>query len=278
MINMYSKCGEPQKALSVWESMLSHNITPNSVTFLCVFMACSKLGNAYGLQIGTHAHQLMQSNNHKGDLDLSAMIISMYTKCGDYIKALGVWEQLLLQNTNLSYASCVCTLKTCSTMGTPAALTVGKVVHKIVNESTQIKYDLMMANSLIHMYARCGDPSLALKVFEQLPNHKLSADKLSCTSALIACCELAALTPIASIVCDRAQLLIGDSLVDCGEKLEGTLMNFYARCNAVEKAHELFLLLLQKRGQVDARTWNSMISAYANAREIDKVCLHIFYV
>lgn len=103
--------------------------------------------------------------------------------------------------------------------------------------------DVKLESELILMYAKCGEPRVALREWERVANSTLvpgmhlswnsftygSLDDQLYSSALTAITAMAIVTPQAQTICDRVYELIKDFNQE-HPSLEAELLNTYARC------------------------------------------------
>ncbi|KAI3673400.1 hypothetical protein L6452_39519 [Arctium lappa] len=91
-------------------------------------------------------------------------IIDSHVCCGKHQEALDLFSQMRDDGINPDDATLVVVLSACAVLG---ALEVGRWVHSVVDQNCSMN-DVSIANSLIHMYARCGELEEAYKIFNRI--------------------------------------------------------------------------------------------------------------
>nr|GEX70902.1 pentatricopeptide repeat-containing protein At4g21065-like [Tanacetum cinerariifolium]GEY33340.1 pentatricopeptide repeat-containing protein At4g21065-like [Tanacetum cinerariifolium] len=91
-------------------------------------------------------------------------VIDCYVCCGEYKEGLELFLRMQDDGVRPDDATLSVVLSACAALGN---LELGRWVHSIVSQSSLIK-DLSIANSLIHMYTKCGEIQEALTIFGKL--------------------------------------------------------------------------------------------------------------
>ncbi|KAL6634376.1 hypothetical protein ACP70R_027047 [Stipagrostis hirtigluma subsp. patula] len=89
MLNGYVECGCPDKAFSLFDSMLRANVEPNKATVLALLSACSNLGSA---NLGEKVEENVVAMELQSDLQVSTGLIDMYCKCGNIQNARKIFD------------------------------------------------------------------------------------------------------------------------------------------------------------------------------------------
>ncbi|KAI5081354.1 hypothetical protein GOP47_0004537, partial [Adiantum capillus-veneris] len=173
------------------------NVERNRMSFFFVnsLTNCAKKKDLYqGTRIHAHIRDsgLLEKNTYLGNI-----IISMYVKCGAFVRAQQVVDELLVPdvvswNTLIAgYAqqgrgqealgcfqrmrsegispnaiTYACILKACGTMQNAD---MGQEIHDDIVTQGLLKQNVMLGNALVDMYAKCGVLQKAQKVLEELP-------------------------------------------------------------------------------------------------------------
>ncbi|KAJ7298442.1 hypothetical protein O6H91_Y582200 [Diphasiastrum complanatum] len=196
-------------------------------------------------------------------------------------EAVHMVDLMVQQNTKVPIGAYVCLLKGCSRR---KALAEGKQVHALIVQSV-LDSNIFLANTLVHMYSKCGSVLDAHKVFSNMPQHNvyswtaiisayadsgqdeeainlfqqmqetgLAPDKVVFVVVLKACARLAALEQGKQLHSDiikrgfQSDVIVGSTLVD-----------MYAKCGCTEDARELFNSMSER----DVVSWTAMIAGYA---------------
>ncbi|KAI5080344.1 hypothetical protein GOP47_0005823 [Adiantum capillus-veneris] len=112
-------------------------------------------------------------------------------------------------------------------------------------------------NSLITGYVKCGQPLLALSLYERLTPDELLRLSGHTFVALIKACTKSKNLELGSQIHACVKI---KGLLQRDKFLGSVLVDMYAKCGSLAKAQELFNELPVK----DVVSWNALISAYAN--------------
>lgn len=91
LISGYTKEGQPQKALELFQQMLREGVQPNKYTFVCMLKTCSILTD---VDMGKRLHNDVIRNKCEADLYVGTALVDMYAKCGNMVKAQQVFDSL----------------------------------------------------------------------------------------------------------------------------------------------------------------------------------------
>lgn len=249
IVHMLSRCGDPKAAIEYWNFLASTKSadlsTPIATTMLT---ACSQLGPEY-LQHGRAIFKLMDTPNSRENPLFVAAVINMLAKCGDSSAALAVWDSFMhlpSVNTCLNVdAACSAALSACATIEPPEeGLKLGMSVRKFAELcGLTPANNLRLTNSLILMYARCGEPDTAIQLWQQLSSSQhLQPNAHSFIGVMTACAAkgqsaydfgTAIYSTIQFEPTDNEQTL---------SHLYGAIINMFAKCGSWEEA-EVFALL-----------------------------------
>ncbi|KAH7283145.1 hypothetical protein KP509_35G063700 [Ceratopteris richardii] len=184
-------------ALNLYKRMYLQAILPSSVTFVCSLRAC---GNTGAVKDGQQLHaRILQVADMGRDLTVWNTMIKMYANFGwlsvaelvlkrlpnrdvvswtnlisgyiehnDSGEAFRCLEHMQIEGVSPDAVTVACCLKTCCDT---LALFNGQELHcEIVRQGSFIG-DLVVGNTLVYMYGICGHLTLAIEVFEGLPDH-----------------------------------------------------------------------------------------------------------
>ncbi|XP_057848011.1 pentatricopeptide repeat-containing protein At2g33760-like [Cryptomeria japonica] len=93
-------------------------------------------------------------------------VIAGYAQNGLVENALKFFKEMQLAGVNPNLATFASILPACARLG---ALEEGLEIHQKINES-RFSSDVVIANSLIHMYAKCGKIQKARELFDKIHN------------------------------------------------------------------------------------------------------------
>lgn len=95
IISGHAQNGYFKEAVELFRNMQMADVNPNYVTLVSVLPAISRLG---ALELGKWVHLYAEKNEIRIDAELGSALIDMYSKCGNVLKAVRVFENLLQRN------------------------------------------------------------------------------------------------------------------------------------------------------------------------------------
>lgn len=314
MIAGYAEHGLGKEALDLYSSM-EDKLLPiaDKFMFSCLLKAC---GGTRALQQGKHLHTKILERGLQADHVVGNCLVDMYAKCGSFDDARDVFDSLPRRDVvtwtsmiagfadhglgqealalyarmeqedntvpnNFTFASL---LKACASIG---AIAEGKQFHSQIVQRG-LEADIIVGNSLVDMYVKCGSLEEAQKVFDSLSSRNV----VTWTSLITGCVEqglgqealalYAAMTEEGLIVADSftfACLLKACTIAGALQKgkqiheqiqIQGLetdvvigrcLVDMYAKCGKLEDAQKVFDSLPQK----DVITWTALINGFGQS-------------
>ncbi|KAH7424107.1 hypothetical protein KP509_12G090300 [Ceratopteris richardii] len=185
-------CGE---ALDCFNKILSQNISPDPITYICTLKACS---NTRALTRGQELHAHIEKMGMlQVDPIVGSTLVDMYVKCGSLMRAQAVFDELptrtvvtwnslisgyvdyefgtnvleclqVMQKDGVSpnAATYIHALKACSII---KSIEKGLVMHSEIARNQSLEKDQFVGSSLIDMYVKCGLLSKAQEALLELP-------------------------------------------------------------------------------------------------------------
>ncbi|KAJ7518207.1 hypothetical protein O6H91_21G059000 [Diphasiastrum complanatum] len=301
--------GRLKEALHTVELMVQQNIQAPVKTYACLLKECIRRKS---LVDGKRVHVLILQRGLDSNIFLVNTLINMYAKCGSLFDARQVFDSMLEHNvfswtTIISaYAShrrgeetinliqqmqktgirpnkvaFVVLLKACARI---QALEEGKQLHLDIIKSG-FESDVIVGNTLVDMYAKCGcikhacwvfnnmhDRNIAswnamiagyakeglgkeaLNLYKQMKQEGVQSNNVTYVVLLKACASTAALKDGKQIHSDISKsgceldVIVGNSLID-----------MYAKCKHIEQARQVFNNMHER----NVVSWNAMIAGYA---------------
>ncbi|MCO5589128.1 hypothetical protein L7F22_043094 [Adiantum nelumboides] len=307
LIAGYAVHGPAEEAIELYHKM-QKGLQPDRVTFLSVLRACTSLPS---LELGIQVHSHIKLRGLGADVFVASTLVDMYAKCGNVKEARKVFDKMQDKNevawnsmiagyvqhgrldqafklfqqmdqtrtkpVKVTYLSMI---KACSSLGDKEK---GMLIHALVAFSGH-EADKFVQNSLVDMYAKCGEVDnaehifdeleernlvswnalisgfvqqgqieTAFELFEKMEKTNIEANDVTFLTAMRACASGGHLNygmRIHSCIvqgCYESFPYIGNSLID-----------MYSKCKSMEDARHIFGFL-SKEALV---TWNVMIAGY----------------
>ncbi|KAK4795412.1 hypothetical protein SAY86_013406 [Trapa natans] len=197
LIAGYARKGLGEEAITLFREMKKKNIFANNMTIVSILLACGAVKNFHmGREIhGQIVRKFIQANIHIG-----STLVWLYCKCGKYSFASNVlqkmpfrdvvsWTAMIsgcadldqgtqalellkrmleegVEPNSFTYSSA---LKACAKL---EASSIGKLIHSSTNKKPAMS-NVFVGSALIHMYAKCGFVSEAIRVFNSMPERNL---------------------------------------------------------------------------------------------------------
>ncbi|KAI5061660.1 hypothetical protein GOP47_0024165 [Adiantum capillus-veneris] len=319
LIAGYTQEGEAEHALKCLEEMQHEGIFPDVVTYMCVLKACASIKAALrGIQI----HQeIVRQGLLQNNVALGGALVDMYAKCGNIFDARRVLQEYPCQNVvawSALIAGCVqqgeaeqaldcleqmwregihpdavtyaCTLQACAVM---KAVDRGKQIHKEIVRQGLLWNHIMLGNTLVDMYAKCGDVSTGRRVLEELPSRNVvtwstliagyvqegEADQaLDCLEqmqqegilpdAITYACALRACATIRAVRRGKHihEEIVRQGLLQNNLILGNVLVEMYAKCGHVTEARRV----LEELPFRNVVSWSVLIAGYAQEGEAEE--------
>eukprot|EP00253_Pinus_taeda_P001294 PITA_01294 len=308
MTAAYSQNGQMNQALTIFSQMLLTDVKPNSFTMVNVLSAIARSG---ALEQGKLIHHYAIKSGFETNVFVMNALIDMYAKCSNiedahlvfnetaqrdviswtalisgYVQngldneALTHFHQMRLAGVKPDSVTLVSALSACASSG---ALQQGKWIHDYIIESKS-ELDVFVGNSLIDMYAKCGNIEVARQLFDGMSKRNVVSwsamiagyaqhGQAKQALALFNEMQLTDVKPnsitMVCVLSSYAQLgalqqgkWIHDYITRSGLETDvfvGTaIIDMYAKCGSIEFARQMF----EKMSKRNVVTWNAMIAGY----------------
>ena len=197
IISAHVDNGHCEEAFHLFENMQKKGFDPDHVTFACMLKACT---NMESKKYGEFIHSRIMKRGIDSDVFVGNAMVDMYAKMGDFIAALKVFERLAkrqvvgwnaliwglseldmnkaalqffqkmqfqdLQPDHFTYVSVV---KSSSNI---ADLSTGRLLH-ICIISQGFESNMILENTLMDMYAKCGSIKDACSIFSMMQTRSI---------------------------------------------------------------------------------------------------------
>ncbi|KAL3625409.1 hypothetical protein CASFOL_030863 [Castilleja foliolosa] len=198
---IYTRLDSPREALNVYVAMRRSSIPPDNFTLPIVLKAASQISD---LVLSEQLHGASIKYGLENDMYCESGLISSYSKSGKFESArkvfdkstdrkLGSWNAIiaglsqggsardainmfLLMMKNGLYPDDVTMVSVTSACGGLGDLGLAFQLHKcVIQAKNPEKSDILMQNSVIDMYGKCGRMDLAYNVFVRMDEKNVSS-------------------------------------------------------------------------------------------------------
>ncbi|ESQ41266.1 hypothetical protein EUTSA_v10012703mg [Eutrema salsugineum] len=263
MIARFGQNGFCNEAVDLFIRMRQAFVVPNEFTFTSTLNACA-IGKCYGL--GKQIHGLVVKAGFDLEVYVSNALIDVYTKCermdtavklfaelssrnevswntiivgyenlGEGEEALSMFREALRNQVSVTEVTCSSAISACASL---ASMELGSQVHGLAIKTGNAE-KVAVSNSLIDMYAKCGDIKDAQSVF-----NKIKTKDVPSWNALISGYSTHGLT--------REALRIFDIMKDCDYKPNGlTFLSVLSGCSnagLVDEGQDCFESMIRDHG------------------------------
>eukprot|EP01018_Ginkgo_biloba_P013165 Gb_21064 [translate_table: standard] len=270
LVDMYAKCGRIEKARNVFDKMRQRN----TVSWNAMIAGYTQNGRL------DEALKLFEGMSERDVVSWTAMI-GGYAQNGQGVEALKLFRKMQLTGVKPNANTFASVLPACANS---AALEHGIKIHEQIFISG-FQSNVYVQSALVDMYAKCGSIEKARDVFDEMQKRNVISwtamiagyvqngqamealqlfrqmqlagakpDQNTFASVLPACANLAALEQGMEMHEDIIKSgFISDIFV------ENALIDMYAKCGSLDKAHDIFDNMHQR----NVVSWTAMIAGYA---------------
>ncbi|CAN5958558.1 unnamed protein product [Sphagnum jensenii] len=280
LVDMYAKCGSIEDAQSVFNNMTMRNV----ISWTNMIWGRVKCGHG---QKALELSQQMQSEGSVFDRMATRNVVSWtalifgYVNCGQGQKALELSRQMQHEGVQPDSVTFVGVLNACASVG---SLDEGRHAH---NQIIQSGYDadILVANGLVEMYAKCGSMEEAQRIFNNMTTHDVVAwnamilghvkcgqgqkalefwqqmqDEGVQPAPVTYMGVLNACASVASVKEGRhVHKLIMQSSHEADVSISSSLIDMYTKCGSIEDAQRVFNRMVTP----DVIAWTAMLRGHA---------------
>ena len=199
LLGGYVENGKPEKALDSFEKMNLEDVSADTITYVHILKACGNIG---AREKGQDIHaQIVRAGLLDKDVMIGNALIDMYAGCGllskaqetldklpvqdavswntliagyaeheHYDQALSCLEQMQLERVSPNEITFTSILKSVANIGFTAK---GQEIHSELMKKGYLESDLIVGNTLVDMYARCGSLHIAQEVLQRIQSREV---------------------------------------------------------------------------------------------------------
>ncbi|KAK6917710.1 E motif [Dillenia turbinata] len=309
MMNEYAKIGNCRESISIFWKMRDFGVEMDAHTFSCVLKCFAAIGNikesewvhGYLLKSGFGSYntvvnsliafyfkygrvesacKLFDELDDKDVISWNSMV-SGHAANGLSDRGFNVFEDMMCSGVDIDLVTMVSVMVICANVGT---LHLGRALHGYAIKSS-LTDELILSNSLLDMYSKCGDLGGAIQVFEKMGKRSVvswtsliagyaregmsdkaismfremeregtNPDTYAITCILHACACNGSLEVGKDVHSYVRENNMESNLFVCN-----ALMDMYAKCGSMEDALSVFSQMRVR----DIVSWNTMIGGYS---------------
>ena len=307
MISAYSRMGWATECIDMFWEMLVSGIYPDGIVISCMLSSFSNSMRVFeakafhGLIIRRHytLDQMVQNallsmyckfgflklaekffgRVNEQNFEAWNLMVSGYGKIGLIMKCIGLFREMQCLGIESDSNSLVSVVSSCSQLG---ATHLARSIHcymikNLMDENVsvnnslidmygksgnltiarrifcRIPRDIVTWNTLISSYAHCGHFAEALSLYDKMVLEDLKPNSATLVTVLSACSHLASLEEG-----EKVHNYINGGKFEFNLSIATALIDMYAKCGQLEKSREIFNSMHER----DVITWNVMISGY----------------
>ncbi|KAH7421346.1 hypothetical protein KP509_13G052000 [Ceratopteris richardii] len=312
LIRGYVRNGQNQEALNCFDCMEQEGLCPNAATFTCILKVCANmrltnkgeqihdviikrgllekdivLGNAL-VDMHVKLGNLSRALSVLDDLPVRDVVswstlIAGYAEHGQYEQALNSYHCMQLEGLSPDVITLTCMLKACANTRQNDK---GEQIHDEIIRQGLLDTDVVLGNTLVDMYIKCGafakaerllrelpirdvvswsaliagyaqvgQGAQALMCFEQMQEEGLSPDAMTFACILKACGSMKVVDEGEKI----HEEIVRWGLLKNNVVLGNALLHMYVKFGNLDRAYEVLKTLSPR----DVVSWSTLIAGYA---------------
>ncbi|KAG2692654.1 hypothetical protein I3760_08G062700 [Carya illinoinensis] len=255
IISGYCQKGDNEEARRLLDAMCEEGVQPGSVTWNILISSYNQLGHC---DVAMELMRKMDSFGITPDVFTWTSMISGFAQNNRRSQALDLLKDMLWEGVEPNGVTLTSAISACASL---KSLDKGMEIHSIAVKMGFI-CDVLVGNSLVDMYSKCGDLEAAQQVFDMI----LEKDAYTWNSMIGGYCHTG--------YCGKAHLLfmkMKESGVPPNVITWNVMISGFMQNGDEDQAMDLFHMM-EKDGKIRRNTasWNSLISGYLHIGEKNK--------
>ncbi|KAI5079038.1 hypothetical protein GOP47_0006709 [Adiantum capillus-veneris] len=304
-----TKQGLMKEAFEIFDRMRRECVCPNKVTFLSM---CNVCGSLEAVEKARELHACVAKAGILPDLSLANGLIDMYAKCKclddaqhvfdnvpqkdviswtaiitGYVQqelhenAVNLYNQMHCEGFSPNHVTLLALFNAISIAGNS---TKGRQLHCQMI-AMGFKHDAVMANTIVHMYGKCGALEMAHQIFKDIPKDNAVNWNTMITECVKNNCIEEGLTLFSQMTVEgvipneatyisvldasasegafqqgkQFHVMILNMALDSSCFMASALIDMYGKCGNLDCAHVVLRRLVKR----DVGAWGALITAYA---------------
>ncbi|KAM7272539.1 hypothetical protein ACFE04_027202 [Oxalis oulophora] len=256
MILGYSQNGENEEASRFFDKMCDQEgVEPGLITWNILINSYNQLGRC---EVALELMRQMESLGVEPDVFTWTSMISGLSQNGRTSQALNLFKEMLAVGVKPSGVTFTSAISACSSL---KSLNTGLMIHSIVVKMGYLD-ELLVGNSLIDMYSKCGELEAARQVFDII----VEKDVYTWNSMIGGYCQAGYCGKAHELFMQMKQSGLPPTVITWNVMISGFIQN-----GDEDQALDLFQRM-EKDGKIkrNAASWNSLISGYVHIGQKDK--------
>ncbi|KAK4858446.1 hypothetical protein QYF36_016487 [Acer negundo] len=244
LISLYNRNGLFGETLSAYKRMVDRGIVADKFTYPSVLKAC---GEILDLGFGREVHRAIDAGSDEWDLFVQNALVAMYGRFGEAGVAHCLFDKMPVRNT-VSWNTMI-SIYASKGMWEQAM----ELFEKMLEQDVEI--NIITWNTIAGGCLRKGNFNSALRLISQMVLCGAYLDPVAIIIGLGACSHIGAIK-----LGKQIHSYVICSSYDKYDNVRNALITMYARCQDLERAYMMFLLVEEK----SIITWNSMLSGFSH--------------
>nr|CAD1825048.1 unnamed protein product [Ananas comosus var. bracteatus] len=253
------QCGEREQALSLFKLMRAEGVEPGLVTWNILIASYCKSGY---LNIATELTKEMENYGIAADVFTWTSLISGFAQNDRENEALNLFQKMRLLGVEPNGITVSSAISACASL---KSLTHGRELHSYAVKIGCVNA-VLVGNSLVDMYAKCGRLEDARKVFEKMP----AKDVFSWNSMIGGYTQAGYCGKAFELFCKMERFGVRRNVVTWNAMISGYVQN-----GDEDQAMELFQRMEIEGVKRNTASWNALIAGSVHNGHLDKA-LRIF--
>ncbi|KAK4390767.1 Pentatricopeptide repeat-containing protein [Sesamum angolense] len=254
IITGYCQAGKINEAQRLFELMCEEGPQPDAITWNVLISSCNQLGKC---DVAMKLMNEMESSGVKPVFTWSSMILG-FAQNNRRLEALKLFREMLLAGVEPNSVTLMSAISASSSM---KDIRKGKEVHLIAIKMG-CGQDVLVGNSLVDMYSKCGKLEAARKVFDMIPQK----DVYTWNSLIGGYCQAGYCGIAHDLFKQMQESDVLPNVITWNVMITGYIQN-----GDEDQAMDLFHRM-EKNGGVkrDTASWNALIAGYLHHGEKNK--------
>ncbi|KAL0314607.1 UNVERIFIED_CONTAM: Pentatricopeptide repeat-containing protein [Sesamum angustifolium] len=255
IITGYCQAGKINEAQRLFELMCEEGPQPDAITWNVLISSCNQLGKC---DVAMKLMNEMESSGVKPDVFTWSSMILGFAQNNRRLEALKLFREMLLAGVEPNSVTLMSAISASSSM---KDIRKGKEVHLIAIKMG-CGQDVLVGNSLVDMYSKCGKLEAARKVFDMIPQK----DVYTWNSLIGGYCQAGYCGIAHDLFKQMQESDVLPNVITWNVMITGYIQN-----GDEDQAMDLFHRM-EKNGGVkrDTASWNALIAGYLHHGEKNK--------